>query len=52
MFTDFLVNIPNLLLKFAVFLFTFYFAVRDADKLKNYVSKIEDILKNLTLAYY
>jgi predicted PurR-regulated permease PerM len=37
-FTSLLVNIPSLLLKFAVFLFTFFFSIRDADKLKEYVS--------------
>ncbi len=35
-FTDLIVNAPNLLLQFAVFLFTFFFAVRDGDKLKQY----------------
>ncbi|MGC9309294.1 MAG: AI-2E family transporter [Candidatus Nanoarchaeia archaeon] len=37
-FTAFIVGIPGFLLKFVVFLFTFFFAVRDAEKLKKYVS--------------
>lgn len=36
-FTNILVNIPNLLLQLAVFLFTFFFAIRDSEKLKNYI---------------
>ena len=44
--TKFLVNIPSFLLQFAVFLFTFYFAVRDADKLKDYVSKLSPLDKD------
>jgi predicted PurR-regulated permease PerM len=39
-FTDFLVDLPNVLLKLVVILFTFYFATRDARKLKEYVSKL------------
>ena len=39
-FTSMLVNLPSLLLQFAVFLFTFYFAIRDADKLQEYVSTL------------
>jgi len=35
-FTDILVNLPDLMLQFAVFLFTFFFAVRDAEELKRY----------------
>ena len=38
--TGVLVNLPNLLLKFAVFIFTFYFAVRDSHKLKEYFVKL------------
>jgi predicted PurR-regulated permease PerM len=38
--TDLLVNIPNLLLQFAVFAFTFFFALRDGDKLKAYFAKL------------
>jgi len=39
-FTDFLVNIPKILLQFVVILFTFYFATRDSEKLKHYAIKL------------
>ncbi len=39
-FTTILVNLPSLLLQFAVFLFTLFFAIRDADKLGNYISTL------------
>jgi predicted PurR-regulated permease PerM len=39
-FKNMLVNLPSMLLLFAVFLFTFYFAVRDSDKLKKYISTL------------
>jgi len=39
-FTSILVNLPSLLLQFAVFLFTFYFAVRDQKELKEYISTL------------
>ncbi len=39
-FSNLLVNLPSLILKFAVFLFTFFFALRDSDKLKAYVSSL------------
>ena len=39
-FTAVLVNLPSLLLQFAVFLFTFYFAIRDEDELKEYISTL------------
>jgi len=39
-FTAVIVNIPNLLLQFAVFLFTFFFSIRDSEKLKKYVSEL------------
>lgn len=35
-----LVDIPKLLLELAIFIFTFYFTIRDADKLKLYVLKL------------
>lgn len=38
--TIFIVNLPNFLLQFVVFLFSFYFAVRDAEKLKEYLLKL------------
>lgn len=39
-FTNILINLPSLLLQFAVFLFTLFFAIRDADKLRGYISKL------------
>ena len=39
-FTNMLSNLPSLLLQFAVFLFTFYFAIRDEDELKQYISTL------------
>ena len=42
-FGNFLMNIPNLLLQIAVILFTFYFAVRDSDKLEEYVSSLSPL---------
>jgi len=39
-FTSMLVNLPSLLLQFAVFLFTFYFATRDGKELKQYLSTL------------
>jgi len=39
-FTVMLVNLPSLLLQLAVFLFTFYFAVRDAEELKKYICSL------------
>jgi len=38
--TDFFVNIPNLLLQALVILIVFFFALRDSDKLKEYVKGI------------
>ncbi len=42
-FSDFVVNIPNLLLQFAVVLFTFYFATRDSEKLQKYVVSLSPL---------
>lgn len=39
-FSDVLVNLPSFMLQFAVFLFTFFFALRDSDKLKSYISSL------------
>lgn len=39
-FQTMLVNLPSLLFQFVVFLFTFYFATRDADKLQKYISSL------------
>lgn len=39
-FTSMIKNFPSVLLKFAVFLFTFYFAIRDSDELREYISSL------------
>jgi len=39
-FKSILINLPSMLLLFAVFLFTFYFAIRDSDELKQYISAL------------
>lgn len=39
-FTSLIVDLPSLLLQLAVFLFTFYFAIRDSYELKRYVSSL------------
>lgn len=39
-FKNLLINLPSLLLQFAVFLFTFYFAIRDGKELKEYISTL------------
>lgn len=39
-FQSMLINLPSMLLLFAVFLFTFYFAIRDSEQLKEYISKL------------
>jgi predicted PurR-regulated permease PerM len=44
-FTNLLVNLPSLLLQFAVFLFTFYFAIRDGEELKKYISTLSPFSK-------
>jgi len=38
--SNLLVNLPSILLQLAVFLFTFFFAVRDSDKLNEYVTSL------------
>jgi len=38
--STFLVNLPSILMQVAVFLFTFFFALRDSDKLKKYLSSL------------
>src|SRR3989339_275519 len=40
-----LVNLPSLLFQLAVFLFTFYFATKDADKLGAYISSLSPFSK-------
>ncbi|MBT3397490.1 AI-2E family transporter [archaeon] len=44
-FTALFVNLPNILLQFAVFLFTFFFAIRDSAELKEYVSNLSPFSK-------
>jgi predicted PurR-regulated permease PerM len=39
-FTDMLINLPSLLLQFAVFIFTFFFAIRDSKELGEYFSSL------------
>ncbi len=44
-FAVIIVNIPHLLLQFAVFLFTFFFAIRDSEKLKKYACDLSPFSK-------
>ena len=44
-FQSLLINLPSFLLQFAVFLFTFYFAIRDGDELKKYASSLSPFSK-------
>jgi predicted PurR-regulated permease PerM len=39
-FKNMLINLPSLIFQFAVFLFTFYFATKDASKLGKYISSL------------
>ena len=39
-FTSLVVNLPSLLLQLAVFLFTFYFAIRDSEELSKYIKSL------------
>lgn len=50
-FTDFLVNLPSVLLQFAVFLFTFFFALRDSERLKKYVMSLSPFSANTELKF-
>ena len=45
-FKNILINLPSYLLQFAVFLFTFFFALRDSDKLIKYVSNLSPFSKS------
>ncbi len=36
-------NLPSILLQLSVFIFTFYFAIRDADKVKGYLSELSPL---------
>lgn len=44
-FKNILVNLPSLIFQFAVFLFTFYFATRDADELGSYIRSLSPFSK-------
>jgi len=44
--SNFLKNLPIFLLQFAVFLFTFYFVVRDLDKLTDFISDLSPFSKS------
>jgi predicted PurR-regulated permease PerM len=45
-FKSFLINLPSLAFQFAVFLFTFYFATRDAEELGKYISSLSPFSKS------
>lgn len=45
-FSNTFANLPTLILKFAVFLFTFYFMTKDSEKIKNYLSELSPLSKN------
>lgn len=45
-FTNLIINLPSMLLQFAVFLFTFFFAVRDSEKLKGYLASLSPFSKS------
>lgn len=45
-FTVFLVNLPSFLLQFSVFLFVFYFTLKDMDQLKEYFSELSPFSKS------
>ena len=44
-FKNLLLNLPSLAFQFAVFLFTFFFAIRDSDKLGEYVRSLSPFSK-------
>jgi len=44
-FKNFLINLPALIFQFAVFLFTFYFATRDAEELSEYIRSLSPFSK-------
>jgi len=45
-FTTLLINLPSFLLQVAVFLFTFFFAIRDSDEFRRYVSELSPFSKH------
>jgi predicted PurR-regulated permease PerM len=48
-FTDLFVNLPSIMLKFAVFLFTFFFAIRDSKTLSSYITKLSPFSKKMEI---
>lgn len=44
--TNLITNIPNLLLQLTVFLFTFFFAMKDSEKLVKYTTDLSPLSKN------
>lgn len=45
-FSSAFADLPTLMLKFAVFLFTFYFVTRDSEKIKVYISELSPLSKS------
>jgi len=45
-FKNMLINLPSLLFQFVVFLFTFYFAIKDADQFRAYISSLSPFSKS------
>jgi len=39
-------NLPSFLLQFSVFLFTLYFAIKDSEKIKNYITDLSPLSKS------
>ncbi len=50
-FKEVLINLPSLTFQFAVFLFTFYFATRDGDKLGDYIRSLSPLSKTTELRF-
>lgn len=50
--TGIIANIPDFLLQFAIFLFTFFFAVRDSEKLKQYIKQISPFSKETEVKFF
>ena len=46
-FTDVLVNLPSLMLHFAVFLFTFFFAIRDSETLRKNATSLSPFSRHM-----
>ena len=44
-FSSFLISIPSIFISFLVFIFTFFFAVRDAEKIKEFTSNLTPLSK-------